>query len=83
MAEANSKKPGLFTKVRNWVKRRAKFFRDTKSELKKVVWPTKKQVLNNTAVVLVVVVIASVLILLLDMLFGGIVHGIMSLAAGL
>ena len=30
----------------------AKYFRDLKSELKKVVWPSKKQVVNNTGVVL-------------------------------
>ncbi len=83
MAEANSKKPGFFTKVKNWFKNLGKFFRDTKSELKKVVWPSKKQVLNNTAVVLVVVIVASVVILLLDMLFGGAMRGILSLAAGL
>lgn len=28
-----------------------KWFKDLKSEFKKVVWPTKKQVFNNTLVV--------------------------------
>lgn len=32
-----------------------KFFRDQKSEIKKVVWPSKKQVINNTTVVLIAV----------------------------
>ena len=32
-----------------------KFFRDQKSEVKKIVWPSKKQVLNNTAIVLAAV----------------------------
>ena len=31
-------------------KRIGKWFRDMKSELKKVVWPTPKQTANNTAV---------------------------------
>ncbi|WP_028511262.1 preprotein translocase subunit SecE [Ruminococcus sp. NK3A76] len=31
----------------------SKYFRDLKSELKKVVWPSRKQVVNNTGVVLV------------------------------
>ena len=35
-------------------KRIGKWFRDMKSELKKVVWPTPKQTANNTAVCLVV-----------------------------
>ncbi len=69
MAETQGKKPG---KVKAWFKGVAKYFRDTKSELKKVVWPTKKQAVNNTIVVLVVVAVAAVAILLLDTVFGGI-----------
>ena len=41
MAETSSKKPGFFSKVRNWFKGIGKFFRDTVSEMKKVVWPSK------------------------------------------
>jgi preprotein translocase subunit SecE len=37
-----------------------KFFRDQKSEVKKIVWPTRKQVLNNTGAVLVAVIIVAV-----------------------
>ena len=37
-----------------------KWFKDLKSEFKKVVWPSRKKVFNNTFVVLVVLVIASV-----------------------
>lgn len=47
----------------------AKFFKDLKSEFKKVVWPTKKQVTNNTFVVLVVVVICSLVISGIDIGF--------------
>ncbi|MCI8775801.1 MAG: preprotein translocase subunit SecE [Oscillospiraceae bacterium] len=36
-----------------------KWFRDLKSEFKKVVWPGKKQVFNNTFVVVATVVICS------------------------
>ena len=43
-------------------KRIGKWFRDMKSELKKVVWPTPKQTANNTAVCLVVM-LASALVL--------------------
>ena len=35
-----------------------KWFKDLKSEFKKVVWPSRKKVFNNTFVVLVVLVIA-------------------------
>jgi len=43
-----------------------KWFHDLKVEFKKVVWPTKKTVLNNTSVVLGVVVGSAVLVGLLD-----------------
>ena len=46
----------------------AKWFRGMKSELKKVVWPTWSQVLNNTLVVIVVSIIFAVVIGLIDYL---------------
>lgn len=53
------KRPGLF-------KRMGKWFREMRSELKKVVWPTPKQLLNNTVVALVVMVVAAVVIWAFD-----------------
>ncbi len=44
-------------------------FRNTKGEIKKVVWPTRKQVINNLIVVLVFVVACALFIFLLDLLF--------------
>lgn len=44
----------------------AKWFKDLKIEFKKVVWPDKKTVVNNTSVVLAVVVASAVLVGLLD-----------------
>ena len=43
-----------------------KFWRDYKSELKKVVWCPWKQVKNNTVVVLVIVLVSGAAIGLLD-----------------
>jgi preprotein translocase subunit SecE len=39
-----------------------KYFREMKSELKKVVWPTSKQIVNNTTLVLVIMVISGIVI---------------------
>lgn len=44
----------------------AKWFKDLRIEFKKVVWPTKETVINNTAVVLAVVVASAILVGLLD-----------------
>ena len=41
--------------------------KDTKAELKKVVWPTKKQIANNTLWVLVLVIVVSAVVLGIDL----------------
>lgn len=57
MAEAEKK--GKFARLKKW-------FREMKSELKKVVWPSGKQVLNNSLVVVACVVIVGLIVGLLD-----------------
>ena len=57
-------------KKENWFKRTAasvsKYFRELRSELKKVVWPTPKQVLKNTLVVFATVLFVGVFVWLFD-----------------
>ena len=76
MADKTENKPGFVARakaaVKNFGARVSKFFRDTKSELKKVVWPSKADVKTNTIVVLVTVAIAAVVMIALDAVFGGI-----------
>ena len=76
MADKTEKKPGFVARmkaaVKNFGDKVAKFFRDSKSELKKVVWPSKEDVKTNTIVVLVTVAIAAVVMIALDAIFGGI-----------
>ncbi len=47
-----------------------KYFKDAKSEFKKVVWPSRKQVFNNTVVVIISLVVSGAAIWLLDTGFG-------------
>ena len=68
------KKVSFFGKVKNFFKGIGKYFKDTKSELKKVVWPSKHDVKNNTITVIVVVLIAAVVLIALDLIFGGAIH---------
>ncbi|MCH5209932.1 MAG: preprotein translocase subunit SecE [Oscillospiraceae bacterium] len=49
--------------------RMKKFFRDTKSELKKVTWPTKEQLIHNTGVIIVFIIIITIILSLLDVAF--------------
>ena len=53
------------------------FFKDFKAELKKVVWPTSKEVVNSTTAVIVIVLITTLLVFILDFAFEKLnVHGI-------
>lgn len=64
--EKKDKKPGKFSAS---VKNAGKFFRDVKSEIKKIVWPTPKSVFKNTGVVLVAIIISGIFISGLDSIF--------------
>ena len=63
MAKAETKKkPNFFNRI-------IAYFKDLKSEIKKVVWPTKQATLRNTIVVLVTIVVLGLFIVLLDLGF--------------
>ena len=66
-------KPGFFKRVAKW-------FREMKSELKKVVWPTGKQLFNNTLVSVVVMVASAIVLWGFDMLASGLVHALINIA---
>ena len=61
-------------------KRVAKWMREMKSELKKVVWPTKKQVVNNTLVALLVMIVSAIVIWGFDELAQAVVKAAITLA---
>ena len=75
MAETEKKVSGLKTFSRGVVR----WFREMRSELKKVVWPTWKQVLNNSWVVIVMVLIVGVIIGVFDFLAGQGISALISL----
>jgi len=50
-------------------KSKSNFFKEMKSELKKVVWPTKKELINNTSAVIAFVVIIAIIVFILDFCF--------------
>ena len=51
------------------VKNKKSFFKDFKAELKKVIWPTPKQLVNNTIAVVVIVIITAAIVFVLDVVF--------------
>ena len=46
------------------------FNKDFKAELKKVVWPTSKQMVNNVIAVITIVIITALIVFVLDLAFG-------------
>ena len=43
-----------------------RFLKETKSEMKKVTWPTKEQLIHNTGIVLMFIVIFTIILSLID-----------------
>lgn len=56
-------------KVEKEKKEKKHFFKDFKAELKKVIWPTPKQVVNNTTAVITIVLITALIVFVLDLTF--------------
>lgn len=50
-------------------KEKKNFLKNFKAELKKVIWPTPKQLANNTIAVITIVLITAVIVFVLDFAF--------------
>lgn len=68
-------KPGFFKRVAKW-------FREMKSELKKVIWPTGKQLVNNTSIAVVVMLVSAIVLYAFDTLSSDLVQKIIEFAHG-
>lgn len=70
MSNPGQKKKSIFSRIGEWfIKlpgRIAKGFKNMWHELKKVSWPTRKELLNYTVIVLVFMVFMGIVIGLLD-----------------
>ena len=68
MAKEVNKEKKTDKKVKN-EKDKKSFAKDFKAELKKVSWPTPKQLVNNTTAVIVIVLITATIVFVLDVVF--------------
>ncbi|MEM1485006.1 preprotein translocase subunit SecE [Oscillospiraceae bacterium PP1C4] len=69
---AVQKKPGFIARVK-------RFWKDIKGETKKVVWPAKSQIINNTGIVIMVVVAASIFVGCFDIITSYLIKFFLSL----
>ena len=67
MAKKDSKTNNKNVKENN--KNKKSFFKGFKAELKKVVWPTPKQLVNNTVAVITIVLLTALIVFVLDLAF--------------
>lgn len=58
-----------------------KYFRDLKSEIRKVVWPSREKVTNNTGVVLGVMVVCALVLFGIDNLLAVTVNALLGIGA--
>ena len=56
-------------KLKNIFNKISNFIKEARAELKKVIWPTKKELKNSTVVVITTIAIASIFIGLVDIFF--------------
>jgi preprotein translocase subunit SecE len=68
-------KPGLFARLGN-------YFRDVRSETKRVVWPTRPEVLNSSVVVIVTLIFFAGFIALTDLVVQRIINLLASIPVG-
>ena len=66
----NGKDESAVASIKSLPARIAEFVRETVIELRRVVWPTRKQVVTYTIVVLVFVTFMSILVSLIDLVAG-------------
>ena len=59
----------VFTKIQS-------FFNEVITELKKVSWPSRKEVIDTTLVVIIAVIIFGVYLFLIDLILQAILNGI-------
>ena len=74
-----SAKPGFVDRCKNFFKGIGKSFKNMYHELKKVTWPTKKELLNYSVVVFVFMVVMGVIIGVIDIASGALVDLIVKL----
>ena len=72
---AKAKKPSFFARIGNW-------FHELKAEIKKIVWPTRKQTVNNTLTVIACVIVVGIFIWIFDWLAGAIISALLDLFRG-
>jgi len=69
MAEEKETSNAIVAKPKQWWLSTREFFRDVSSEMKKVTWPTRNEVVGTTAVVIVSTIVFALFLWGCDVVF--------------
>ncbi len=69
MAEEKETSNAIVAKPKQWALSTREFFRDVSSEMKKVTWPTRQEVIGTTAVVIVSTIVFAIFLWGCDVAF--------------
>ena len=67
-----AKKPGFFQRL-------GRFFRELKSELKKVAWPSRSDTIHKTGIVVACVIVVGIIVWIFDGIAGALIDALLSL----
>ncbi len=67
--ESNEKSNAIISKPKAWMASTREFFRDTNSEMKKVTWPTRNEVVGTTGVVIAATLVFALFLWGCDVVF--------------
>jgi preprotein translocase subunit SecE len=70
--------PGPFQKIAEYPRRWKLFLHDVRSEMSKVVWPSRQDVISTTAVVVITVAFFGLFFLGTDSLFGAMFNWVLN-----
>jgi len=62
-------KKGVKTPSLNWIAQTKQFLREVKVELKKVTWPSKREIIGSTLVVIIFVVLVAAYFGIIDLIY--------------
>lgn len=71
--KGEKKEPGKIMRI---LRKLGRFFIDLRSELKRVVWPDRKKLIQSTIIVLAICISAGIFLWLVDSLLMGILNGV-------
>ena len=60
--------------IKDWTETAKQFYADTRSEMKKVSWPSRQEVIGTTVVVMVAVAIFGVYFFVVDTILGQVLN---------